>query len=104
MFNQFLLSPIIPDGKENLAWANLHGAALGLAIAEAAQKSDGEPSPTCPALQPHAVASSGDVVPQRSQRPPAGSVWAESSAPQRSAFRVAALEKVRADASAAGAP
>ena len=40
MLKNQILNPIIPDRRENLSWSNLHGAALGMAIAEAAQKAD----------------------------------------------------------------
>ena len=36
-----ILNPIIPEHKQNLSWSNLYGAALGLAIAESAQNTDG---------------------------------------------------------------
>ncbi|MBX2869639.1 MAG: transcription-repair coupling factor [Acidiferrobacterales bacterium] len=36
-----LLKPPLPAGKKPILWSNLHGAALGLAIAESAQEHDG---------------------------------------------------------------
>ena len=40
MLTNQILNPIIPDSGKNLSWSNLHGAALGMAIAEAAQKTN----------------------------------------------------------------
>ncbi len=41
MFPKPLLNPPLPDSQGMISWSNLHGAALGLAIAEAARAHDG---------------------------------------------------------------
>ena len=41
MSTRLLLDPLLPDDGSTVSWSNLHGAALGLAIAEASCKHKG---------------------------------------------------------------